>query len=170
MRNDVFAPVDGDTGERDRLCRFHRHRDLAQIIRRNHNKLSPAWSFEAVTTPGQGSTHLTIDHFLARGRKTEHWPRSPHVHFDEWQDRYYSDTNGQNAPRSCGAITGTGVPDRSNPDIPGRGLPPPLATLAMDHAVSPTARQCLHDNPSSRRCTRKVIRWVSSSPFTRGTM
>ena len=38
-------------GERDRLCRFHRHRDLAQIIRRNHNRLCPAWSFEAVTTP-----------------------------------------------------------------------------------------------------------------------
>ena len=37
-------------------------------------QLSPAWSFEAVTTPGQGSTHLTIDHFLARGRKIEHWP------------------------------------------------------------------------------------------------
>jgi len=34
-----------------------RHRDLAQIIRRNHNRLSPAWSFEAVTTP---VTHLTI--------------------------------------------------------------------------------------------------------------
>jgi hypothetical protein len=43
-----------------------------------------------VTTP---VTHLTIDHFLARDRKTEHWPRSPHVHFDEWQDRYYSDNN-----------------------------------------------------------------------------
>jgi hypothetical protein len=96
VRNDVFAPVDGDIGERDRLCRFHRHRDLAQIIRRNHNRLSPAWSFEAVTTP---VTHLTIDHFLARDRKTEHWPRSPHVHFDEWQDRYYSETNGQNAAR-----------------------------------------------------------------------
>ncbi len=35
MRNDVaefFARVDGDTGERDRLCRFHRRRDL--VIRR----------------------------------------------------------------------------------------------------------------------------------------
>ena len=33
--NDVteFARLDGCTGERDRLCRFHRHRDLV-IIRR----------------------------------------------------------------------------------------------------------------------------------------
>ena len=31
-------------------------------------ELSPAWSFEAVTTPGQGSTHLTIDHFGARSQ------------------------------------------------------------------------------------------------------
>ena len=125
----VFAPVDGDTGERDRLCRFHRHRDLAQIIRRNHNKLAPAWSFEAVTTPGQGSTHLTIDHFLARDRKTEHWPRSPHVHFDEWQDRYYSETNGQNAPRSCGAITGTGTCSMLIPADPGWGSHLPLKRL-----------------------------------------
>src|SRR4029078_9083754 len=69
--------------------------------------------------PGQGSTHLTIDHFLARDRKTEHWPRSPRVHFDEWQDRYYSETNGQNAPRSCGAITGTGTCSNSIPTIRG---------------------------------------------------
>ena len=36
VRNDVteFARLDGDTGERDRLCRFHRHRDLAQIMGR----------------------------------------------------------------------------------------------------------------------------------------
>ena len=34
VRNDVteFARLDGYTGERDRLCRFHRHRDL--VIRR----------------------------------------------------------------------------------------------------------------------------------------
>ena len=34
VRNDVteFARLDGCTGERDRLCRFHRHRDL--VIRR----------------------------------------------------------------------------------------------------------------------------------------
>ena len=35
-----FARLDGYIGERDRLCRFHRHRDLAQIIKRNHNRLA----------------------------------------------------------------------------------------------------------------------------------
>ena len=117
--NDVFAPVDGDTGERDRLCRFHRHRDLAQIIRRNHNRLSPAWSFEAVTTPGQGSTHLTIDHFLARGRKTEHWPRSPHVHFDEWQ---VTGTTATPMSKRAAIMWGNDQyrsPKPLNPDIPG---------------------------------------------------
>ena len=36
VRNDVteFARLDGCTGERDRLCRFHRHRDLALIRRK----------------------------------------------------------------------------------------------------------------------------------------
>jgi len=45
VRNDVavFARLDGDTGERDRLCRFRRPRDLAQIIRRSHSGSAPAW-------------------------------------------------------------------------------------------------------------------------------
>jgi hypothetical protein len=31
VQNDAIARLDGDTGERDRLCRFHRHRDLLVI-------------------------------------------------------------------------------------------------------------------------------------------
>ena len=41
MRNDVarfFARVGGDPGERDRLCRFHLHRDLEQITRREFER------------------------------------------------------------------------------------------------------------------------------------
>ena len=40
MRNDgtEFARLDGDTGERDRLCRFHRHRDLAREFRKMERK------------------------------------------------------------------------------------------------------------------------------------
>jgi hypothetical protein len=33
-----FARLDGDTGERDRLCRFHRHRDLAREFRKMERK------------------------------------------------------------------------------------------------------------------------------------
>ena len=60
---------------------------------------SPCVVIRGGDDPSQGSTHLTIDHILAQ---TEHWPRSPHVHFDEWQDRYYSDNIAQNAPRKWG--------------------------------------------------------------------
>ena len=33
-----FARLDGDTGERDRLCRFHRHRDLWFIRQKNERQ------------------------------------------------------------------------------------------------------------------------------------
>ena len=40
LRNDFteFARLDGYTGERDRLCRFHRHRDLAREFRKMERK------------------------------------------------------------------------------------------------------------------------------------
>jgi hypothetical protein len=102
--------------------------------------------------PGQGSTHLTIDHFLARGRKTEHWPRSRHVHFDEWQDRYYSETNGQNAPRSCGAITGTYLLD-INPDSSGVGSPTHPLTVWKRGARARKSTGHLHQSRARRKST-----------------
>ena len=61
VQNDVteFARLDGDTGERDRLCGFHRHRDMAQIIRRSHNSPAPTWSWNSsasLTYPRRVST------------------------------------------------------------------------------------------------------------------
>jgi hypothetical protein len=53
VQNDVteFARLDGDIGERDRLRGFHWHRDLAQIIRRSHNRPAPAWSWNNSASP-----------------------------------------------------------------------------------------------------------------------
>ena len=38
VQNDAIARLDGDTGERDRLCRFHRHRDLLVIRQKNERQ------------------------------------------------------------------------------------------------------------------------------------
>ena len=46
-----FARLDGHIGECDRLCRFHRHRDLEQIIRREFER-------QALVTRPNGATAL----------------------------------------------------------------------------------------------------------------
>ena len=79
MRNDVaqfFARVDGDTGERDRLCRFHRHRDLEQIIRRKFERqalVTRANGATARATPAEYSAGLRLA--IERGWMRDAWER-----------------------------------------------------------------------------------------------